>query len=339
MRKHLTEAPELCQTNLPFPLLSTAVETGDPEIVQLLIDLGCDPNTTNKFSITALTTAVHNSNLEIARLLLEKGADPDFSRNVISAVVSQNSKTSAMLKLLEEYGADLHKTFPLGNSDQQLNALSKAIEWGNEEAIAFLMERGARLPEEVETEIDKNSTENQIIEFFSNNFGPVFQQGLKEIVPTTPQITIRLVPPDNKRTHSVLFTTGMSASPMQVPADGNEKFKFAELFIELPGEFPIAFDELNASELGWSIEWLRRIATYPVRENTWLGGPVAIVSNGEPPEPIITGSNFTSMLLLAEKSFTTESGEAYTALPYDAPLSRRAITGTSGRNRRIIASL
>ena len=42
--------------------------------------------------------------------------------------------------------------------------------------------------------------------------------------------------------------------------------------------------------------------------NTWLGGPVTVIDNEDPPQPLGPGVKYTSWLLLAEQSFKRTDG-------------------------------
>jgi hypothetical protein len=70
----------------------------------------------------------------------------------------------------------------------------------------------------------------------------------------------------------------MSERPMQVPP-GEEKYRFAELQIHLPSDWPLTNAALKDPNSAWPIKWLRRIARYPHETQTWLGGPISVFSN------------------------------------------------------------
>lgn len=120
---------------------------------------------------------------------------------------------------------------------------------------------------------------------------------LQEVVPVRPSITIHSVhlPDDGAR---VLFTEGMSALPMTVPEDG-EDFQLAELALWLRDDWPLDEKSLDQPKFFWPIEWLRRVALYPHKNRTWLGGPYAILANDEPPQPLGVGTDLSCLLLLA----------------------------------------
>jgi hypothetical protein len=98
-----------------------------------------------------------------------------------------------------------------------------------------------------------------------------------------------------------LVTDGMSARPMTVPP-GGEEFRFAELVIYLPKGWPLTDRALKDPNHFWPVEWLRRIAFYPHQNRTWLGGPAAVIANGEPPEPLAPNTKLTCLLAMTEES-------------------------------------
>jgi hypothetical protein len=51
------------------------------------------------------------------------------------------------------------------------------------------------------------------------------------------------------------------------------------------------------------------MAQYPQQHDTWLGGPVTLVANEEPPQPLAPNTKFTTLLLLADQSLVTDDGK------------------------------
>lgn len=102
---------------------------------------------------------------------------------------------------------------------------------------------------------------------------------------------------------------------------GQEEFPFAELFIQLPGDWQYTSPDPNWS---WPIHSLRKIAQYPHNNDTWLGGPVASVANDDPPQPLAPNTNMTSLLLIAEHSFDRQADKTVQLYRLAADLYRRA---------------
>jgi hypothetical protein len=281
---------------------------GQPEVAKFLIALGCDVNqrSAGPFGSTALGQAVGKGHIEVARLLLQNGADPNSGILVVEAIVSDIPNTLEMVKLLDEYGADLNYSYIHQYSKEPTNALSMAIDYDKKDVVKYLRSRGCKMPT-LPAPTKSETPANEVIAYFEKHFGAVKKQSLIEIVPTEPPIAIHVVPPTKKRDHLTLFTTGMSEQAMTVPK-GNEEYRFAELFIQLPGDWPLSKQKLADPSFGWPIHWLRSMAKYPHQHDKWLGGPVSIVANGKPPKRLAPGVPFTCMLLFAEKDFERQDG-------------------------------
>lgn len=125
-----------------------------------------------------------------------------------------------------------------------------------------------------------------------------------EVEPGKPALAIRIVPATDGRKHVTLYTTGLSHQPLP-PFEGSDDYRYAELFIELPGEWNFAS---NDPRYAWPVKWMRKIATYPLTENVPLGGALTILANDDPPKPLGPGTRFTSIMLLADKQFKRNDG-------------------------------
>ena len=341
----LTEHPELIDHRKPRTWLRLALACRNSVMVRTLVEIGCNVNLCNAGDkVAPLQQAITNDDVAIARLLLEHGADPSAWRYVIHAVTGNKRNSLELIKLLEEHGADLHQLFPFYDTDKKINALSMAQMWEKQDVVDYLLSKGAcippeeeqanrpiaphgrlhamwawlrscfsRVPREVKRSGPARTTEpkdlaDEIVAHFAEDFGPVRPQSLIEIVPTEPQIAVHVVASGEGRDHTTMFTTGMSTHAMPVPTGGDLDYQFAELYIQLPGKWPLGMEDLADPNHGWPIHWLRSTAAYPYRERTWLGGPVTIVANGDPPEPLAPNLSFTSLLLFADTSVTTRSG-------------------------------
>lgn len=282
------------------------------EMVAFLLDLGFDVNCLDDVEETALTQAVADGQLEVAEFLIEKGANPNIGRPLIAAI-NQEDYPLEMVKLLVENGVDVNQVFLwFDDPKKPFNALSHAIDSGNDEIVEYLKANGAVLPAKIKKKEEgskKPKTRSEEVEaYFAEYFGPVHEKSLQEIVPTEPPISVHVIKPDKSRNYVTLFTTGMSARSMKTPK-GSEDFQLAELFVQLPGDWPLTKKLLDDPQYSWSIEWLRKIAKYPHQNKTWLGGPVTIIADEEPPKPFIPKLKFTSMLFLAERKLTGSDGK------------------------------
>lgn len=100
-------------------VLGVAAAEGNPEIVQLLLQYGADPNFATIEKMTPLQTAAYHGNLQIARLLVDAGADLNVAdaRHGLSPLMNAAFKGHAdVAKLLLERGADRDARTPDGRT-------------------------------------------------------------------------------------------------------------------------------------------------------------------------------------------------------------------------------
>src|SRR3954469_15460518 len=72
------------------------------------------------------------------------------------------------------------------------------------------------------------------------------------------------------RPYQTLVTCGASEFPMSTPAE-YAVWRFAELCILLPPDWPITTEGLRDPATGWPFWLLKQIARYPHEAGTWLG--------------------------------------------------------------------
>ena len=292
--------------------LEDASEPHQLAIAEYLIEMGCDVNdeVSTPDKTTPLAGAVGNKSVETVKLFLRHGADPNKSRPIIGAInVRDEDLTLELLKLLIEHGADVNKRFPLyGDMERAFTVLDIAPEGRIHD---FLRQHGAKTTEELASTFDEAESislkehVDEIVAHFEKAVGPANKKSLIQIVPTGLPIGIHVIPPAGNRKHMTLFTNGLSAEPMNVPA-GSDEYRFAELYVDLPGDWKIK--EVKDMQWAWPLYWLRKMAQYPHNADTWLGGPVALIANEEPPRPLYKGCRFTTLLLFADSSFVRSDG-------------------------------
>jgi hypothetical protein len=137
-----------------------------------------------------------------------------------------------------------------------------------------------------------------ILQHMERHFGPVHEQALIEIVPSL-NVAINLILPTPGQDSIILFTTGMGDHAQTVP-EGQEAYRYTELFIRLPANWPMDDAALSDPNNFWPFEWLRRIAAYPHQNQTWLGGRYTIIANDEPPKPLAPNTRLSCLLLIQE---------------------------------------
>ncbi|RJE86698.1 suppressor of fused domain protein [Paenibacillus sp. 1011MAR3C5] len=116
-----------------------------------------------------------------------------------------------------------------------------------------------------------------------------------EIVSDKMHIDVLRVPPTQERNYYTLVTCGMSALSMTVPP-GAEQFRFAELLLCLPSNWPLTEEAMQKEENYWPIRWLKTLARLPHDYNSWLYAGHSI-PNGDPAEPFAPNTKLSGMLL------------------------------------------
>ena len=90
--------------------------------------------------------------------------------------------------------------------------------------------------------------------------GKVEDLSLIEIVPiSSPSISLHVIAPRYRWEKKILFTTGMTHEAMNVPR-GGEGYRFAELVVYLPSDWPLDLKSLRDPRYSWPVDWIRRIA-------------------------------------------------------------------------------
>lgn len=116
-----------------------------------------------------------------------------------------------------------------------------------------------------------------------------------EIISDLIHLDVLVVKPTKERNYYTLVTSGMSDLPMTVP-EGAEQFRFAELMLCLPSDWPVSSEAFESMENYWPIYWLKFMARLPHEYQTWLylGHTVP---NGDPARPFASNTQFSGMIL------------------------------------------
>lgn len=312
--------------------LHEAIQAKRHRVAELLLELGLDVNAGLVHSpwSTPLFFAIVEDDPKMVELLLSNGANPNIEKVdlLMQACTERKQHSIEVVKLLDQYGAELHRVHI--NGKVTLNPLSRAKLAGKQDVVDYLRSRGCVMPDEMPRPTDfakqagqsddDQSIADEIVAHFAEHFGPVDPRALIEIVPTEPAITIHAIPAGNGRKHVTLFTTGLSAQAMNVPPAAMktyvEDFRFAELFIQLPADWK--YMDIADPNWGWPVHWLRSMAQFPYQNDSWLNGPYSIVSNGDPSESLAPNTRFDSLLMLCETRFQVRDGrtiQLYRLLP------------------------
>jgi hypothetical protein len=126
-----------------------------------------------------------------------------------------------------------------------------------------------------------------------------------EVVSDLVHIDVHLVKPTPERPHWTLVTSGMSDRPMNAP-DASDRY--AELFLSLPGDWPLHQADFAEEANYWPVRWLKALARLPHEYDTWLGWGHTI-PNGDPAEPFAESTSFCCWLVLPPLLAPEEFGE------------------------------
>ncbi len=109
-RKGINKVNEFNQN----PLL-LALEAGQPELANLLIEAGADVNIKSKMYMTPLRVATQSGNLELVKSLLARGASPDAPEDEFPPLFYAISKGyDDIAQVLIEGGTDLNRSYIAG---------------------------------------------------------------------------------------------------------------------------------------------------------------------------------------------------------------------------------
>jgi hypothetical protein len=321
VKRLLTEHQELTDRKTVLGTwLHKAAEHGNVEMAAMLLGMGLDINScTMPQEDTPLTSAIDAGHFGMVRYLLSHGADPKIGRPLIGATNREPEELALeLVKLLVQHGAEINRVYPWYGDDKVVfSPLSWAVANDKATIVDYLRSQGATMPADRQVSPAPENLSQEVVAYFQEHFGPVQPLALIEIVPSEPPIAVHAILAEKGRDHITLFTTGLSEAAMSVPV-GSEEYRFAELFIQLPAPWPLSKKALGDPKNAWPVHWLPSIAKYPHEHETWLGGPATIIANGDPPEPLAPNMKFTSMLLLAERDFTSRDGrtvQLYRLLP------------------------
>lgn len=125
----------------PTEALCLAAGQGNCEQISILLDEGCDINALDEDGLSVLSWAIHNYQVEAVQLLLELGADPnirDVTNNGFTPLDdavqlkarNRLGERIAIVQLLLAHGAD-----PTIRSWMQVNALERAAERGEQDRV------------------------------------------------------------------------------------------------------------------------------------------------------------------------------------------------------------
>jgi hypothetical protein len=273
--------------------LQEAIEIGALDLARYFVEAGVDINKADIKGDTALSKAVSNGDETVARWLIEQGAECTDECVITSVTFGGLS----ILKLLVQSGARTDFRFGALNH----TPLSQARERGHEDIVDYLLSQGL-----ADTKSDSAPPEDariaELIRYVTYHVGQPESVAIHDILPSETPLSVHTV---SRPTGPVLFTTGLS----YVPFEGPEEYKYAELLMHLPKEWPVN-PPLNDPR-SWPMVWLQKIASWLLKPGVSSGAPLALFWNDSPPQPLDTSTEFAGFLLAfgrSLRSFKTEDG-------------------------------
>jgi hypothetical protein len=291
--------PELlARSGLAADYMHTAARHGSTGIVALLASLGVDVNIPEdpRLPDRPIGSASALSRVETVRWLLDHGAEinyewggwPPSCKPLASATINGNFE---IVKMLVEAGGYLNV---LDRTNR--TPLTWAIEYGRTDIANYLRSKGALEAHQIPG-YKPPEPKSPLVQYIEKRFGMVQRFAWLPIIPDSVPVAVRGVLQEEM---TFLFTDGMSSRTMKTPA-GKERYAHAELVVLVRG-WPETAKAVQSADYVWVINWMRQLAQYPFENDTWLGAPVTIIANGEPPAPLGAGTGMTCWLLCADKA-------------------------------------
>jgi ankyrin repeat protein len=124
-----------------YTLLINATKINDIKLVQVLLEIGADPNIKTFYGgKTALYYAIENNNYEFVRALLKHGADFSLQYLMYSVRENHNNKYFKIIKALIKAGSDVNE-----NDVYKNTSLYYAVQNNDIKCINLLIKAGANV--------------------------------------------------------------------------------------------------------------------------------------------------------------------------------------------------
>ena len=137
---HYFKTTEFRDASMNTPLMYASM-LGRRRMVEILLGMGANPNSYNRYRVTPLMISAKEKRHDFASLLLHYGATPDLTdkhgHTALMYAASSNSPETVML--LARYGADLNAA----RFSDASSALHLAVHYNNPEAAYMLLKNGA----------------------------------------------------------------------------------------------------------------------------------------------------------------------------------------------------
>lgn len=141
-----------------------------------------------------------------------------------------------------------------------------------------------------------------ISEHIEKYVGPI-KSVFHEIISDKVHVDVHWVEPSEEQPFNILVTSGMSDRPMSVP-EGMEDFRFAELCVLLPHDWPMDMDAFKNEDYYWPIRCLKENAKFPHEWDTFLC--FGHTTSGQDNEPFSPNCPFCGFLVFVSVTLPEE---------------------------------
>ncbi len=164
-------------------------------------------------------------------------------------------------------------------------------------------------PEPEDDRLPDTPADTDLIELVTahieENIGPV-EVSYHEEASQYVHIDVHFVPAEDEEGAHTYVTSGMSSRPMNVPPDIEGDYRFAELILHLPPDWPTDWATLRKPRNWWPIGAMTNLARLPHERESWVWGGHTL-RHGDPPRPYGSDTELcvamvTPMFLLPEEA-------------------------------------
>ena len=141
-----------------------------------------------------------------------------------------------------------------------------------------------------------------ISDHITKHVGPI-KSVFHEIVSDKVHVDVHWIESSEEQPFNVLVTSGMSDRPMCAP-EGLKDYRFAELCILLPPDWPFDMESFKNEDNYWPIRWLKKLARFPHEYDTFLC--TAHTIGGGETEPFSPNCPFSGFLIFVPVSLNEE---------------------------------
>jgi hypothetical protein len=274
--------------------LHVAASSGQLDVLRRLVAMGGDVNAQGGIAGGGpLNEAANEGHVEVVKYLLSAGASLDVEkseRNPLSSAIQGGHLEVA--KALIDAGIDTSISYN-GPSMKGMDAVAFAREWGRGDILELLLASGCKDTMRSGRPVQPANDDDALMTWIREHLGEPDALSVQQVLPSGLPLKVHTIP--WREGTRLAVTVGMSARAMSVP-EGQERYRYAELVMVLPADWPIGPDSMKAPAYSWPYIWLRRVASWPHEVDTWLR-PSIVIDCGE---PLYAGCAMSALLIVAD---------------------------------------